>query len=78
MCYLYGEGVRRSDTEAVKWLRKAAEQGDAQAQRALGACYAYGRGVRRSTEQAKVWLRKAVEQGDREAGGLLLELQANE
>ena len=77
-CYATGEGVAQSYEEALKWLRKAAEQGDAQAQRALGACYAYGRGVRRSTEQAKVWLRKAIEQGDREAGGLLLELQANE
>ncbi len=29
-------------TEAVKWWRKAAEQGDAQAQTILGWCYFYG------------------------------------
>jgi len=29
MAYGYGEGVPEDDEEAVKWYRKAAEQGDA-------------------------------------------------
>ena len=32
-------------TEAVKWYRKAAEQGDAVAQTILGLCYENGDGV---------------------------------
>jgi TPR repeat protein len=46
-----------------KWLRKAAEQGYAQAQCALGKRYASGRGVRASFEEAEKWLRRAAEQG---------------
>ena len=34
--YAYGEGVPQDYKEAVKWYRKAAEQGDAIAQRSLG------------------------------------------
>lgn len=34
--YRDGRGVLQSDTEAVKWYRKAAEQGDADAQNNLG------------------------------------------
>jgi len=31
-----GSGVEKSDIEAVKWWRKAADQGHAQAQSSLG------------------------------------------
>src|SRR5205807_420797 len=34
--YREGRGVPRDDAEAVRWYRKAAEQGDAMAQHALG------------------------------------------
>ncbi|MDO4819232.1 MAG: tetratricopeptide repeat protein, partial [Prevotella sp.] len=54
-------------TEAVKWFRKAAEQGDAQAQHNLGVCYANGRGVTKSDTEAVKWYRKAAEQGLAEA-----------
>ena len=38
--YLSGEGVPEDYEEAAKWLRKAAEQGNAQAQEGLGRmCY---------------------------------------
>jgi hypothetical protein len=37
--YDNGEGVLEDDKEAVKWLRKAAEQGDADAQNNLGYVY---------------------------------------
>ncbi len=34
-CYYNGDGVRKSYGKAVKWYRKAAEQGLAEAQEAL-------------------------------------------
>ena len=45
--YVAGLGVPRDDTEAVNGLHKAAEQGEAAAQTALGLEYAEGRGVPR-------------------------------
>jgi TPR repeat protein len=48
----------------VKWYRKAAENGDAEAQNNLGCAYARGEGVERNYEEAVKWCRKAAEQGD--------------
>ena len=50
--------------EAVKWYRKAAEQGDVDAQLALGDMYSDGRGVEKDFKGAAKWYRKAAEQGD--------------
>ncbi len=44
-------------------LRRAAEQGDAIAQVALGFSYEWGNGVPRDSVQAVAWYRKAAEQG---------------
>ena len=44
-------------------LKKAAEQGDAQAQFILGVCYAFGKGVEKNPTEAVKWYRKAAEQG---------------
>jgi uncharacterized protein len=49
--------------EAVKWYRKAAEQGHADAQYKLGLCYAKGDGVPVDAVEAVNWFRKAAEQG---------------
>ena len=57
--------------EAVKWYRKAAEQGDAQAQRNLGLCYYYGEGVAKDFGEAVKWLRRGAGQGDAQAQRLL-------
>ena len=43
--YFYGHGVPQDYAEAVKWWRKAAEQGNADAQLRLGHCYRNGHGV---------------------------------
>ena len=67
VCYEHGNGVPEDKTEAAKWYRKAAEQGDARGQRNLGVCYEYGNGVPEDKEEAVKWYRKAAEQGD--AGG---------
>ncbi len=49
--------------EAVKWYRKAAEQGYAKAQYNLGSMYDMGLGVPQDYEEAVKWYRKAAEQG---------------
>ena len=49
--------------EAVKWYRKAVEQGYVAAQAALASMYHKGRGVAQSDTEAVKWFRKAAEQG---------------
>lgn len=61
--YREGYGTAVDAFEAVKWVRKAAEQGFARAQYDLGWMYQYGRGVERSDEKAAGWYLKAAEQG---------------
>ena len=51
-------------TEAIKWYRRAAEYGSADAQYSLGYCYAQGRGVPRNEVEAFRWYRKSAEQGN--------------
>jgi TPR repeat protein len=43
--YLTGDGVAKDDVEAVKWLRKAADQDNPLAERYLAEMYFKGRGV---------------------------------
>ena len=52
-----------NSSEAVKWYRKAAEQGNAFAQYNLGNMYANGKGVPKNDSEAVKWYRKAAEQG---------------
>ena len=61
-CYLDGTGVGKDEAEAVKWFRKAAEQGNASAQIFLADCYLFGRGVARDEAEALVWFRRAAKQ----------------
>ena len=65
--YFFGEGVVQNHAEAVKWWRKAAEQGYAEAQHNLGVCYDNGEGVVQNHAEAVKWYRKAAEQGYAEA-----------
>jgi TPR repeat protein len=60
--YLSGTGAPNA-VEAVKWLRKAAEQEEADAQYNLGFCYDNGQGVMRDVAEAARWYRKSAEQG---------------
>lgn len=50
--------------EAAAWYQKAAEQGDAEAQRMLAIAYLFGNGVERNMEAAGKWFLKAADQGD--------------
>ena len=54
-------------TEAARWYRKAAEQGDADAQYNLGFSYNLGLGVSQDYTEAVKWYRKAAEQGHADA-----------
>ena len=57
-------GVGKDAKEAVKWFRKAAEQGLDAAQINLGSAYETGEGVPQDMKVAVKWYRKAAEQGD--------------
>jgi hypothetical protein len=54
------EGIAQDFVEAAKWYRKAAEQGDAEAQAALGRLYANGTGVPQEDKEAYFWLSVAL------------------
>ncbi|MCL2760801.1 MAG: tetratricopeptide repeat protein [Desulfuromonadales bacterium] len=76
--YLQGRwGVTRNYTEAVKWYRKAAEKGFAEAQNSLGQMYASGQGVDKNYDEAAKWFRKAAEQGNAEAQNSLGKMYAS-
>jgi len=59
-----GQGVPQNPFEALKWYRKAAEQGHPRAQRNLGSLYEAGRGVVADAAVAARWYRAAALQGD--------------
>jgi TPR repeat protein len=66
--YTYGLlGLTQSDTEAVKWYRKAAEQNEPEAQCNLGLCYESGHGVPKDEAEASKWYRKAADQKNNRA-----------
>lgn len=60
----YGYGVETNDAEALKWYRKAAEQGNAAAQNNIGVMYQYGRGVKQDYNEAVGWYRRSAEKGN--------------
>jgi len=62
--YRDGRGVAQDNASAIKWFRKAAEQGFAEAQCDLGFAYSIGRGVTKDDAEAVLWYRKAAEQGN--------------
>ncbi len=56
-------GILENPVEAVKWYRKAAENGHSQAQYVMGKSYHSGEGVPKDQVEAFKWWRKAAEQG---------------
>jgi TPR repeat protein len=67
VCFNNGRGAAKDPDEAVKWWRKAAEQGLAGAQFNLGECFMYGQGVAKDPDEAVKWYHKAAEQGHAKA-----------
>ena len=62
--YRIGEGVKRNYQQALAWYRKAADQGQADAQNELGIMYAAGEGVAKNDQQAIEWFNKVLAQPD--------------
>src|SRR6266704_1842960 len=60
-------GVAKDEAEAVRWVRKAADQNYAWAQSNLGWCYLNGRGLAKDEVEAVKWFRKAADQNDARA-----------
>lgn len=63
---LYSSGARGVPidmNEAIKWYRKAADQGHSHAQHMLGNFYIDGRGVAKNRQEAIKWYYKAAKQG---------------
>ena len=50
--YLNGQGVRQDYAEAVKWSRRAADQGNAAAQLNLGFMYEKSQDVQQDSPEA--------------------------
>lgn len=65
--YFNGTGLAQDYAEAVKWYRKAAEKGHADAENNLGNCYYYGKGVPQDYTEAVKWYRKAADHGNADA-----------
>jgi TPR repeat protein len=62
--FVFGNlGLAKDEAEAVKWFRRAADQGHVSAQFDLGLMYATGRGVAKDDSEAVKWYRKAADQG---------------
>lgn len=62
--YLHGYGVPQDDDEALRWIKKAVDQGHAVAQVTLGFMYQNGRSVRIDEVEGARWIRKAAGQGN--------------
>jgi len=69
--YYRGAGVKQDYAEAVRWYRKAAEQGNLWGQNALGSMYQLGMGVKQDYAEAVKWFRKSAKQGNASAQNLL-------
>ena len=59
--YANGQGVKQDYAEAVRWYRKAAEQGHAGGQCNLGVMYENGRVLKQDHAEAVRWYRKAAD-----------------
>ncbi len=59
--------VAKDWATAAEWFRKAAMQGDRNAQLALGGCYYDGHGVEKNPTEAQKWYEKAADQGQDDA-----------
>ena len=58
-----GRVLSWTTAQAVKWYRRATEQGHVSAQFNLGVCCSQGKGVPRDHGDAVKWFHKAAEQG---------------
>jgi len=63
IAYSTGSGVEQSDTEAIKWIRSAAERGHSYAQFNLGEAFSNGTGIVQDFQRSVQWLTMAAKSG---------------
>lgn len=74
---LRGDGVERNSYQALEWLRKAGDNGHAEAQLALGRLYLMGfEEMGPDPAEAEAWLTRAAAKGSKEARDLIPQAQA--
>lgn len=66
-----GDGVKENDTEAVKWYRKAAENGHPKAAMSMSRLYFTGEGVEQDDVQGAEWMLRAAQGGNSYAQALM-------
>jgi TPR repeat protein len=64
LMYANGQGVPENYSEALKWLQKAAEHGEAKAQFSVGVIYFKRLGMPQNHAEALKWYRRAADQGN--------------
>lgn len=57
-----GDGLTKNHEKGLQRIRKAAEEGNADAECRLGLCYYFGHGVAQDYTNAVIWFRKAAEE----------------
>ena len=65
--YLAGDGVQANESQAARWLMRAAYRGEPTAEYWLGTLYARGHGVPEDAFQANHWYEAAAQKGNRRA-----------
>ncbi len=67
MMYYNGDGLPRSDAQALEWFRMSATQGNPAGEYNLGLMYLNGRGVAIDNTQAVKWLTQSALHGQSDA-----------
>ena len=68
LVYYLGRGVPQNFPEAMKWFKKAADQGNPDATALLGVMYEEGQGVSRDNAEALKWYSIAEKNGNKKVG----------
>ena len=69
LMYYMGQGVPQDYAQAIVWYRKAADQGDANAQFNLGEMYRSAKACRRTMRRPSIWYPQGRRPGARHCAG---------
>lgn len=65
--YEDGQDVKKNDTTAFRWYKKAADRGNAEAEYKVALMYRWGKGTVKSSYQAAKWFQSAADHGHAKA-----------
>lgn len=75
--FFRGDGIPQDSYQALAWMRKAAEGGNLEAQKALGRLYLTGlEEMGSDAREAEKWLAIAADRGDKSSEKLLVQARA--